>query len=787
MPLKLKVVLPFGCDEKEKVFNFEGSELVRDAVCKVVTDQKLTSPDLRTFYNPSTSTHCNPDSTMSDCKFNEQEPVQLSFKYVLVPTVFSFDGDFRLKTLAYPLFAPLSNWIPYVAHKFGLDNTDGYAFKFIGSQDDLSPSMSLFEQKYTSKSQVLVYEINKRLDITSMKIFLDIQDKQHNRGTKQKTETFDFNDDLLSSDIDLEAPAGSLLVSFPKLSGYLSTLNKKKKWDRWFCILIAGHLFFYKSQNDPKPLKVLNLVQYKVSHLDDKKKKVAQGFLEIAKENGKESATYKADTAQWHKQWLENLQKVCEEAREERDKKIAEKEAGISTEGVGKVFCCPLEQQVEKTDGSELPEIVPKCIEYIEERALDVEGIFRLSGSAVLIQEYKQKFDNGEDVSFENESDPHAVAGLFKLYFRELPAPVMTWEHYDDFIIAESITNEGLRLRYLRYLIDNKIPAISRALLRRLVSFLRRVNEHSEVNKMPIHNIATVFGPNLLRQKNANMLQMVEDTAQINNIVNILINYDGYLLNDRPMPEDIDEDQLVGTYAKALYDYVPENAANDLTFKKNDMISVILQGIDGWWKGELNGDFGKFPGSYVQVLQGDELKKNMRRVRFKQEMVRLRKQDADEAKTLERLQKEKEELLEAQNDLNAQWEKLETVFSSLSSQLVSICGKETCQSFASKLKHVSDTSLAYNLVHDDVSDCRYDLVNQLEDLKTMCTPTDKDKKKKTDKKQEKMQENIRKLLEPIAEQFKEEQSLHRKNVKLGADVVQSIQAIDQVGYFLQQG
>ena len=66
-----------------------------------------------------------------------------------------------------------------------------------------------------------------------------------------------------------------------------------------------------------------------------------------------------------------------------------------------------------------------------------MEGIFRLSGSAVLIQEYKQKFDNGDDVSFENESDPHAVAGLFKLYFRELPAPVMTWEHYDDFIIAE--------------------------------------------------------------------------------------------------------------------------------------------------------------------------------------------------------------------------------------------------------------------------------------------------------------------------------------------------------------
>ena len=82
-------------------------------------------------------------------------------------------------------------------------------------------------------------------------------------------------------------------------------------------------------------------------------------------------------------------------------------------------------------------------------------------------------------------------------------------------------------------MIDNKLPPLSRAILRHLVSFLRKVNEHSAVNKMPIHNIATVFGPNLLRQKDANMLQMVEDTAQINNIVNLLINFDGYLLNVR--------------------------------------------------------------------------------------------------------------------------------------------------------------------------------------------------------------------------------------------------------------
>ena len=253
------------------------------------------------------------------------------------------------------------------------------------------------------------------------------------------------------------------------------------------------------------------------------------------------------------------------------------------------------------------------------------------------------------------------------------------------------------------------------------------------------------------------------------------------------MPETIDEDQLVGTYCKANYDYLPEESAKetDLAFKKNDIINVILQGTAGWWKGELNGNFGKFPGSYVQVLQGEELKKNMRRVRFKQEMNRLRQQDTGEDKTLERLQKEKEELIVTQSELNVQSGQLEQIFSTLATKLVKVCGAETCRLFADKLKPVLDTSLAYNLVHDDVGDCRYDLVNQLEELRSSCVP-EKDKKKKSDKKQEKMQENLRKLLDPIAEQFKEEQGLHHKNVKLEADVVQTVQAVEQVAHFLNR-
>ena len=231
-----------------------------------------------------------------------------------------------------------------------------------------------------------------------------------------------------------------------------------------------------------------------------------------------------------------------------------------------------------------------------------------------------------------------------------------------------------------------------------------------------------------------------------------------------------------------MYDFTGENPADDLSFKKNDIVAVFLQGTDGWWKGELNGEFGKFPGSYVQVLAGDELKKNMRRVRFKQEMSRLRQQLIDEDKTLSKLQEEKEQLEAAQGEINEQWNVLNRVYSSLADQFVAITGKQSAQQFAVKLKESLDCFSTYNLVIDDVADCRHDLVAELNELKKLTD--DKDKKKKIDKKQEKLYENIRKLSVPIGEQFNEEQALHRKGVKLGADAVQTLQAVDQLGYFL---
>ncbi|KNC69511.1 hypothetical protein SARC_17981, partial [Sphaeroforma arctica JP610] len=54
------------------------------------------------------------------------------------------------------------------------------------------------------------------------------------------------------------------------------------------------------------------------------------------------------------------------------------------------------------------------------------------------INAYKYKLDQGVNVDFDQEENPHNVAGLIKLYLRELPEPLMTWDMYDPFIMPQT-------------------------------------------------------------------------------------------------------------------------------------------------------------------------------------------------------------------------------------------------------------------------------------------------------------------------------------------------------------
>lgn len=155
---------------------------------------------------------------------------------------------------------------------------------------------------------------------------------------------------------------------------------------------------------------------------------------------------------------------------------------------------------VTKRERSKVPYIVRQCVEEIERRGMEEVGIYRVSGVATDIQSLKMAFDtNNKDVSvMMSEMDVNAIAGTLKLYFRELPEPLFTDELYPNFAggitLTDSVAKESCMLNLLL-----SLPEPNLVTFLFLLDHLKRVAEKESVNKMSLHNLATVFGPTLLR------------------------------------------------------------------------------------------------------------------------------------------------------------------------------------------------------------------------------------------------------------------------------------------------
>ncbi|XP_061672638.1 PH_BCR_vertebrate and RhoGAP_Bcr domain-containing protein isoform X1 [Syngnathoides biaculeatus] len=155
---------------------------------------------------------------------------------------------------------------------------------------------------------------------------------------------------------------------------------------------------------------------------------------------------------------------------------------------------------VTKRERSKVPLIVRQCVEEIERRGMEEVGIYRVSGVATDIQTLKAAFDlNNKDVSvMMRDMDVNAIAGTLKLYFRELPEPLFTDELYPNFsggiALSDSVAKESCMLNLLL-----SLPEPNLVTFLFLLDHLKRVAENESFNKMSLHNLATVFGPTLLR------------------------------------------------------------------------------------------------------------------------------------------------------------------------------------------------------------------------------------------------------------------------------------------------
>ena len=78
------------------------------------------------------------------------------------------------------------------------------------------------------------------------------------------------------------------------------------------------------------------------------------------------------------------------------------------------------------------------CVCVCSPADLEEQGMYRVSGLTSEILELKERFDSGDKVDFSRYTDISVVCGAVKLYLRELPIPVISFDAYNDVMKAAS-------------------------------------------------------------------------------------------------------------------------------------------------------------------------------------------------------------------------------------------------------------------------------------------------------------------------------------------------------------
>ncbi|XP_071957214.1 rho GTPase-activating protein 15-like [Antedon mediterranea] len=188
------------------------------------------------------------------------------------------------------------------------------------------------------------------------------------------------------------------------------------------------------------------------------------------------------------------------------------------------VFGKRLDKLCEK-EGTTIPKFVEACISTIDRKGLNVVGIYRLSANLSLVQKLRCEIDYEHEVNMDNPpfDDIHVISGALKLFFRELPDPLIPCQMYNSFITALKAPDRKSRIRNIRELV-RRLPPCNYATMKLFFEHLVRVAAKAEVNNMTVHNLATVLGPTLMWPQEDAIGNVAANLMYQNQVIEILLN-----------------------------------------------------------------------------------------------------------------------------------------------------------------------------------------------------------------------------------------------------------------------
>ncbi|TRY62481.1 hypothetical protein DNTS_007143 [Danionella cerebrum] len=140
--------------------------------------------------------------------------------------------------------------------------------------------------------------------------------------------------------------------------------------------------------------------------------------------------------------------------------------------------------QAAKNSPDGIPFIIKKCTSEIENRALNIKGIYRVNGAKSRVEKLCQAFENGKDLVELSDLYPHDISNVLKLYLRQ---------------ISIELNRVLFKIKDLL----RQLPPAHYKTLQFLIQHLHRVSERADENKMTASNLGIIFGPTLIKPRQA--------------------------------------------------------------------------------------------------------------------------------------------------------------------------------------------------------------------------------------------------------------------------------------------
>ncbi|PWI68439.1 hypothetical protein PCL_02208 [Purpureocillium lilacinum] len=169
-----------------------------------------------------------------------------------------------------------------------------------------------------------------------------------------------------------------------------------------------------------------------------------------------------------------------------------------AAEPASTLFGSELGERVEY-ERRQIPTVVSRCIEEVELRGMDQEGIYRKTGGNSQVNMIKDGFDKNDNFDISDpDLDITAVTSVLKQYFRKLPTPLLTFDVYERILESNAIADETERCDHLRKTFAS-MPQSHKDCLEFLMFHLSRVAQREPENLMSPKNLAVVFAPTIMR------------------------------------------------------------------------------------------------------------------------------------------------------------------------------------------------------------------------------------------------------------------------------------------------